>query len=52
MLMANRVERPERISQQSPELTSKAGYKHFMLKEINEQPEALRKTSSFLVQRR
>ena len=45
----NRVERPERISQQSPELAGKAGYKHYMLKEINEQPEALRKTSSFLI---
>ena len=46
----NEVERPERISQQSPDLISKSGYKHFMLKEINEQPKALRKTSSFLLE--
>ena len=46
----NEVERPERISQQSPDLISKSGYKHFMLKEINEQPKALRETSSFLLE--
>ena len=46
----NEVERSERISQQSPDLISKSGYKHFMLKEINEQPKALRETSSFLLE--
>ena len=46
----NEVERPERISQQTPDLISKSGYKHFMLKEINEQPKALRETSSFLME--
>ena len=45
----NTVKRPERISQQSSGSTSKSGYKHYMLKEINEQPEALRETSSFLM---
>ncbi len=45
----NNVERPERISQQSPELTTKSGYKHFMLKEINEQPKALKQTSLSLM---
>ncbi len=45
----NTVKRPERISQQSSGSISKSGYKHYMLKEINEQPEALRETSSFLM---
>jgi glucosamine--fructose-6-phosphate aminotransferase (isomerizing) len=37
----NRVERPEHVITWSPAMAEKAGYKHFMQKEIFEQPRAL-----------
>ena len=40
----NRRERLETRIDWSPELAEKGGYEHFMLKEINEQPDALRQT--------
>jgi glucosamine--fructose-6-phosphate aminotransferase (isomerizing) len=40
----NRRERPETIVDWTPEAAEKGGYEHFMLKEIHEQPEALRQS--------
>jgi len=40
----NLRERPETIVDWTPEAAEKGGYEHFMLKEINEQPEALRQS--------
>ena len=40
----NDVERKIKVSNISTDTTGKAGYKHYMLKEIFEQPEAIRKT--------
>jgi glucosamine--fructose-6-phosphate aminotransferase (isomerizing) len=37
-------ERPETIVDWTPEAAEKGGYEHFMLKEIHEQPEALRQS--------
>ena len=37
----NTVERKERISESTAEITEKDGYKHYMLKEIFEQPKAV-----------
>lgn len=38
------VERPQRVSQLSPDAVEKAGFRHFMLKEIHGQPKALSDT--------
>ena len=40
----NDVERKIKVSNISTDTTGKAGYKHYMLKEIFEQPEAIRRT--------
>ena len=40
----NLVERPERLSQLSASTTDKGPYKHFMLKEIHEQPSVIAET--------
>lgn len=40
----NDVERKVKVSNISTDTTGKAGYKHYMLKEIFEQPEAIRRT--------
>jgi glucosamine--fructose-6-phosphate aminotransferase (isomerizing) len=40
----NRRQRPETIVDWTPEAAEKGGYEHFMLKEIHEQPEALRQS--------
>ena len=40
----NNVERKIKVSNISTDTTGKAGYKHYMLKEIFEQPEAIRRT--------
>ena len=45
----NLVVRPERLSQQSVESIGRSGYKHYMLKEINEQSKALGETSLSLM---
>ena len=37
-------ERPETVVDWSPEVAEKGGYEHFMLKEIHEQPDALRQS--------
>ncbi|MEW5990915.1 MAG: glutamine--fructose-6-phosphate transaminase (isomerizing) [Chloroflexota bacterium] len=37
-------ERPETVIDWSPEVAEKGGYEHFMLKEIHEQPDALRQS--------
>ena len=39
-----RVERPVSVSEASEDVTDKAGYRHYMLKEIFEQPQAIRAT--------
>jgi len=38
------LDRPETIIDWSPEVAEKGGYEHFMLKEIHEQPDALRQS--------
>ncbi|MFV8835020.1 glutamine--fructose-6-phosphate transaminase (isomerizing) [Aquisalimonas sp.] len=38
------VERPVRVSEVSPDAVERGGYRHFMLKEIHEQPNALAET--------
>ncbi|MDN3516597.1 glutamine--fructose-6-phosphate transaminase (isomerizing) [Aquisalimonas lutea] len=38
------VERPERLSEVSPDAVERGGYRHFMLKEIHEQSHALAET--------
>ncbi len=38
------VERPERVSELSPDAAEKSGYRHFMLKEIFDQPRAIAET--------
>ena len=40
----NPRQRPETVVDWTPEAAEKGGYEHFMLKEINEQPEALRQS--------
>jgi glutamine---fructose-6-phosphate transaminase (isomerizing) len=42
--MASSVERPSQRLNWDPIQTEKGGYKHFMLKEIHEQPEAVQNT--------
>ncbi|MEO7663877.1 MAG: glutamine--fructose-6-phosphate transaminase (isomerizing) [Candidatus Limnocylindrales bacterium] len=43
--------RPETIIEWSPEVAEKGGFEHFMLKEIHEQPEALRQSLAGRVNR-
>ena len=43
-LDGNRLERAETLIEWSPEAAEKGGYDHFMLKEIHEQPAALRQS--------
>lgn len=43
------VTRPQKISKLTPEATAKGGYDHFMLKEIYEQPQALKETLHILL---
>jgi glucosamine--fructose-6-phosphate aminotransferase (isomerizing) len=45
------LERAETIVSWSPEAAEKSGYEHFMLKEINEQPDALRQSLAGRVSR-
>jgi glucosamine--fructose-6-phosphate aminotransferase (isomerizing) len=47
----NPRQRPETIVDWTPEAAEKGGYEHFMLKEIHEQPEALRQSISGRVTR-
>ena len=47
----NVVERPETVSELSPDAAEKSGYRHFMLKEIFSQPQAVAETLEGRIER-